>query len=147
MQTCPAFSVCRHRAYYTRRGLSHDLSWLASGTCSSHSRLYATAPVARNAPSTPAIPKSPFISSATQPQDRLGHAPTVTALHKARELITRILPAQSPELSCWNDILRDVSDETCRCSLRSSKEKVTIVGMSDVPSYSYTRPHTSQCTR
>src|SRR6266702_3977242 len=133
MRTCPTFSICGHLAYYSRRGVGHDLSWLAAGKASVHSRFYATAAIAHKASSTPSVLKSPFAFSATQPQDRLGHASTLTALHKARELITRILPPQSPELSFWNDVLRDVSDETCRSSLTSDEEKITIVGTSDVP--------------
>ncbi|KAH9046088.1 hypothetical protein EDB84DRAFT_742205 [Lactarius hengduanensis] len=124
MRTCPAFSVRGHLTYYSRRGVGHDLSWLAAGKASVHSRFYATAAVAHEPPS---ILKSPFTSSTTQPLDRLGHASTLTALHKARELVARILPPQSPELSFWNDILRDVSDETSRCSLTSNEEFITIV--------------------
>ena len=132
MRSCPTFSVCSHLAHYSRRGVGHDLAKLAATRRSSvHSRLYATAAVAHESPSTPSVLKSPFASSSTQPPYKLGHASTLTALHKARELITRILPPQSPELSFWNDILRDVSDETCRCSLTSNEEKITIVGMSD----------------
>ncbi|KAH9062455.1 hypothetical protein EDB87DRAFT_304621 [Lactarius vividus] len=126
MRTCPAFSVRGHLAYYSRRGVGHDLSWLAAGKASVHSRFYATAAVAHKHP-TPSILKSPFASSTTQPQDRLGYASTLTALHKARELVARILPPQSPELSFWNDILRDVSDEASRCSLTSNEENITIV--------------------
>ena len=130
MRSCPTFSVCSHLAHYSRRGVGHDLAKLAATRRSSvHSRLYATAAVAHESPSTPSVLKSPFASSSTQPPYKLGHASTLTALHKARELITRILPPQSPELSFWNDILRDVSDETCRCSLTSNEEKITIVGM------------------
>ena len=122
MRTCPAFSVRGHLAYYSRRGVGHDLSCLAAKKASAHSRFYAAAAVAHKA--TLSVLKSP----ATQPQDRLGHASTLTALHKARELVTRILPPQSPEQSFWDDVLRDVSDETSRCSLTSNDEKVTIVG-------------------
>ena len=135
MRTCPAFSVCSHLAYYGRRGVGHhDLTWLTARKASAHSRFHATAAITHKASSTPPVLKSPFAASTTtQPQDRLGHASTLTALHKARELITRILPPQSPELSFWNDILRDVSDEISRPSLTSNEEKITIVGMSDVP--------------
>jgi hypothetical protein len=140
MRTCRAFSVCSHLAHYSRRGVGrHDLARLAARV---PSRFYATAAVAHKSPSTPSVLKSPFNS---QPPDKLGHASTLTALHKARELIARILPPQSPELSFWNDVLRDVADETCRCSLTSNEEKITIVGMSDVPANSArTYAHTSR---
>lgn len=132
MRTCPTFSVCGHLAYYSRRGAGHDLSWLAARKAAAHSRFYAAAAIAHKASPTLSVPQSPFASSATQPQNRLGHASTLTALHKARELITRILPPQSPELSFWNDVLRDVSDETSRSSLTLNEEKITIVGMFNV---------------
>ncbi|KAF8260964.1 hypothetical protein EI94DRAFT_1810985 [Lactarius quietus] len=127
MRTCPAFSVCSHLAYYGRRRAGHDLARLTARKAPVQSRFYATAAVAHKASSTLSVLKSPFASSSTQPRDKLGHASTLTALHKARELITRVLPPQSPDLSFWNDILRDVSDETCRCSLTSNEEKITIV--------------------
>ncbi|KAI9442631.1 hypothetical protein H4582DRAFT_1929692 [Lactarius indigo] len=127
MRTCLVFSVRGRLAYYSRRGVGHDLSWLAAGKAKVHSRFYAAAAVAHKVSSTPPVLKSSFASSTTKPQDKLGHASTLTALHKARELVTRILPPQSPELSFWNDILRDVSDETSRCSLTSNGENITIV--------------------
>ena len=129
MRSCPTFSPCSHLARYSRRGVGHDLARLVATRRACRS--YATAAVAHKSPSTPSVLKSPFASSSSQPPDKLGHASTLTALHKARELITRILPPQSPELSFWNDILRDVSDETCRCSLTSNEENITVVGMSD----------------
>ena len=141
MRTCPTFSLCSHLVYYGRRGAGHDLALLGASV---HSRLYATATIAHKAPSTSPVLKSPFAPSATQPHDKLGHASTLTALHKARELVTRVLPPQSPELSFWNDILRDVSDQTSRSSLPFDKEKITIVGMSEVPVFrSELRAHTS----
>ena len=141
MRTCPAFSLCSHLAYYGRRGAGHDLALLGASV---HSRLYATTTIAHKAPSTPPVLKSPF---ATQPHDRLGHASTLTALHKARELVTRVLPPQSPELLFWNDILRDVSDQTSRSSLTFDKEKITIVGMSEVPIFkSELRSHVVLCS-
>ncbi|KAI9455427.1 hypothetical protein BJY52DRAFT_1121925 [Lactarius psammicola] len=129
MRTCPAFSTCGHLAYYSRRGVGHDLSWFAArkAAASVYSHFYATAAIAHRASPNPSVLRSPFASSVTQPQDKLGHASTLTALHKTRELMTRVLPPQSPELSFWNDILRDVSDETCRSSLTSTGEKITIV--------------------
>ncbi|KAI0256400.1 hypothetical protein BJV78DRAFT_1273232 [Lactifluus subvellereus] len=64
---------------------------------------------------------------AAQRPNRLQHARTLTALYTARELIARILPPQSPELSFWDDVLREASDETSDSNLSSKEYRATIV--------------------
>ncbi|KAI9510941.1 hypothetical protein F5148DRAFT_1147222 [Russula earlei] len=103
------------------------LAW--SSSCplrSSASTLTTTAPTYKGPSVSPAA-TSCFASIAARHPVRLQHAPTLTVLHTARELLARVLPPQSPELSFWNAVLCKVSDEISRSSLTSNREHVTIV--------------------
>ncbi|KAI0268870.1 hypothetical protein BC834DRAFT_968281 [Gloeopeniophorella convolvens] len=125
MQPCPGFPARAQLASHSRR-IAHNL--LGSRTHHALSakaiRFHATAAaLAQKTPSaTPAQTAPPAVAP-----NKLQHAQALTALHTARELIPRILPPQSPELSFWNGVLRDVSEETSRASLTSQGDNVTVV--------------------
>lgn len=119
MRTCPSFSLRGHIVSYPRHRVVYSL-FRAPSTLSFPRQ--ATSPLIHRASSTSSA------SPTAQPQNRLQHARTLTALHTARELITRILPPQSPELSFWDDVLREASDETCGSNLSSKEYRATIVG-------------------
>ncbi len=137
MRTCSSISIYRHLSTIRRRpvpcSLIHSSSTIApTGSPSPiHFDLHATAAPSHNSKtssSTLPTSTSPFASLAAQHPNRLQHARTLTVLHTARELITRILPPQSPESFFWNKVLCEASDEISRSNLTSKGDRITIVG-------------------
>jgi len=135
MRTCPFFSVARHRPLGCRPSsvsLVRSSSVLApTGSpvqFDSHSQATAT-PIIYKGPSKTPTSTSSFASLAARHPPRLQHAHTLTVLHTTRELVTRIFP-QSSELSFWNAVLGEVSQEISRSNLTSNGDSVTIVGES-----------------
>ncbi|KAI0295845.1 hypothetical protein B0F90DRAFT_1669978 [Multifurca ochricompacta] len=118
-------STYRQQAGNSLLYFRHETPGLVSAKSLLHFRFHATvtASLARKTFSTPA---SSFVSSAEQHSNKTQHAHTLTALHTARELVTRVLP-QSSESLIWNEVLRDVSDETSRSNLTAEEDKISIV--------------------
>jgi hypothetical protein len=135
MRTCSSFAVRRHflPISLSHRPVScsliHSCSVLAASTESpvQFDSQPAVVPIHKSSP-IPPTPTSSLASSTTQHSERLQHAPALTVLHTTRELIARILPPESLELSFWNKVLCEVSDEITRSSLTSKQDSATIVG-------------------
>jgi hypothetical protein len=125
MRTCPSFSLRAHREAYSLFQHRSTESYYKG----SLSFFRPQAALLRKPSWTFSTFAPSFASSAVQRQngDRLQHAHTVTALYTARELISRILPPQSPGSSFWVDILRETSDEVCRSNLVSNEHKATTI--------------------
>src|ERR1700679_795755 len=135
MRTCPSSSIYRHLSPLPCRpvlySLVHSYSALAATRSPVHLDSHATTIPTHNvkAASSSSLPisASSFASLSAQDPNRLQHAPTLTALHTARELIARVFPSQSPESSFWNKVLCEVSDEVSRSNLASKEDWITIV--------------------
>jgi hypothetical protein len=132
MRRWHSFSLCRRLAPLNRRPVScspiHSSAQLAPTASQPHFDSQTSVTSTHDASSTPSSSKSSITSVTARHPNRLQHGHTLTVLHTARELIARILPPQSVELSFWNDVLCDVSNEISRSSLISKEDKVTIVG-------------------
>ena len=132
MRRCHSFSV-RRLTPRSRQPVScspaHSSAALAPIGTPAYFDLHATTAPIHNASSAFPTSISSFTSVAVRhPVRRLQHAHTLTVLHTARELMARILRPQSLELSFWNEVLCDVSNEISRSNLTSKEDKVTIVG-------------------
>jgi hypothetical protein len=127
MRRWHSFSLCRRLAPLNRRPI-HSSAQLAPTGSQPHFDSQTSVTANHDASSTPSSSKSSSTSAAPRHPNKLQHGHTLTVLHTARELIARILPPQSVELSFWNDVLCDVSNEICCSSLISKEDKVTIIG-------------------
>src|SRR6266581_1074840 len=112
MRRWHSFSVCRRLVPLNHRPVSYSLvhSSTGPGPAPTASPAHIDSKAGTSAPthhvlSTSPTCASPFTPVAARHPTRLQHAHTLTVLHTARELISRILPPQSLELSFWNDIL------------------------------------------